>query len=51
MSGKNQPDDDDVLQAVILADSFNTKFEPLSLDTPRVSAFTNVGAPGTSHTF
>ncbi|QRW00751.1 translation initiation factor eIF-2B epsilon subunit [Ceratobasidium sp. AG-Ba] len=35
MSGKNQ-DDDDVLQAVVLADSFNTKFEPLSVDTPRV---------------
>ncbi|QRW27425.1 translation initiation factor eIF-2B epsilon subunit [Rhizoctonia solani] len=29
-------DDEDVLQAVILADSFNTKFEPLSVDTPRV---------------
>ncbi|KAB5596467.1 Translation initiation factor eIF-2B epsilon subunit [Ceratobasidium theobromae] len=34
---KNQVDqDEDVLQAVILADSFNTKFEPLSVDTPRV---------------
>jgi translation initiation factor eIF-2B subunit epsilon len=30
-------DEEDVLQAVILADSFNTKFEPLSVDTPRVS--------------
>ncbi|CCO28051.1 translation initiation factor eIF-2B epsilon subunit [Rhizoctonia solani AG-1 IB] len=29
-------DEEDVLQAVILADSFNTKFEPLSVDTPRV---------------
>ncbi|KAG8745431.1 hypothetical protein FRC12_014545 [Ceratobasidium sp. 428] len=35
MAGRNQ-EDDDILQAVILADSFNTKFEPLSVDTPRV---------------
>ncbi|CAE6414321.1 unnamed protein product [Rhizoctonia solani] len=34
MPAKNE--DEDVLQAVILADSFNTKFEPLSVDTPRV---------------
>ncbi|KAH7340806.1 nucleotide-diphospho-sugar transferase [Rhizoctonia solani] len=34
MPAKNE--DEETLQAVILADSFNTKFEPLSVDTPRV---------------
>jgi len=29
-------DDDDVLQAVILADSFNTRFKPLTANKPRV---------------
>jgi len=31
-------DDDDVLQAVILADSFNKRFKPLTTRKPRVSS-------------
>jgi len=30
---------EDALQAVILADSFQDRFQPLTLETPRVSAF------------
>jgi translation initiation factor eIF-2B subunit epsilon len=30
-------DDDEVLQAVILADSFNKRFKPLTTRKPRVS--------------
>jgi len=29
---------DEVLQAVVLADSYNQRFQPLTLDTPRVSS-------------
>ena len=29
-------DKEDVLQAVIIADSFDSKFQPLAEDTPRV---------------
>lgn len=38
-SGKEKEvahDDDDILQAVILADSFNERFKPLTLNKPRV---------------
>lgn len=31
-------DEDDVLQAVILADSFNKRFKPLTVGKPRVSS-------------
>ena len=35
---KNQIETEDVLQAVVVADSFQSKrFPPLSLDLPRVS--------------
>jgi translation initiation factor eIF-2B subunit epsilon len=36
--GKGSADDeaDDVLQAVILADSFNKRFKPLTSDRPKV---------------
>jgi hypothetical protein len=30
---------DEVLQAVILADSFNNRFKPLTIHTPRVRTF------------
>lgn len=33
---KDLAGDDDVLQAVILADSFNKRFRPLTLGKPRV---------------
>ena len=33
-------DEDDVLQAVILADSFNKRFKPLTTRKPRVSEAT-----------
>jgi hypothetical protein len=38
-SGKEQliTDDEEVLQAVILADSFNKRFKPLTTHKPRVS--------------
>jgi translation initiation factor eIF-2B subunit epsilon len=37
---KDNVDDetDQVLQAVILADSFNKRFKPLTIDRPKVSA-------------
>jgi translation initiation factor eIF-2B subunit epsilon len=31
--------EDDVIQAVILAESFNKRFKPLTTDRPRVSYF------------
>lgn len=36
---KASDDDDEVLQAVILADSFNSRFSPFTADKPRVGAF------------
>ena len=33
---KDLADEDEVLQAVILADSFNKRFKPLTVDRPRV---------------
>jgi hypothetical protein len=38
--GKDNVDDetDEVLQAVILADSFNKRFKPLTIDRPKVYA-------------
>lgn len=37
-SGKNI-ETEIVLQAVVLADSFNERFHPITFDTPRVSIF------------
>ena len=39
-SGKEKDiaEEDEVLQAVILADSFNKRFKPLTVGKPRVSA-------------
>ena len=33
--GSKNMDPEEVLQAVIIADSFNSKFKPLTLETPR----------------
>lgn len=33
--------DGDLLQAVVLADSFDTKFYPITLEMPRVCLFAN----------
>jgi len=36
-SGNSDLKQEDILQAVVFADSFNTKFAPVSHDRPRVS--------------
>lgn len=36
--GKAEDEEVDVLQAVILADSFNKRFKPLTIDRPKVHA-------------
>lgn len=32
-----EEEEEDILQAVVLADSFNSRFGPLTMDLPRVS--------------
>lgn len=36
---KNEDEREETLQAVVLADSFETRFKPFTLETPRVSPF------------
>jgi hypothetical protein len=37
-------EDDEILQAIILADSFNNRFKPLTLNKPRVGGALLVNA-------
>jgi translation initiation factor eIF-2B subunit epsilon len=50
-AGKDQlvTDDEELLQAIILADSFNNRFKPLTLDKPRVSDVLPGSAPSSDH--
>ena len=46
MSSKERlvAEDDEILQAIILADSFNNRFKPLTLNKPRVGRALPVSA-------
>ena len=42
---KDLAEEDEVLQAVILADSFNKRFKPLTVGKPRVRTLPSAPAP------